>query len=149
MAIIALKRPKSPNNGKIATKNLAENPGNLTWSGDIPIPQKDASGHVLLYQYQYPGSSFCARICYDKNRDEDGNGRIEGEEFKWYLPASNQLIGIYVGSPLLAAPDGSGTTTEDGIGDVKRWYSGIYSYYKTSVGSGRCVRNVSLPDNLK
>lgn len=137
------------NNGKIATKNLAENTGNLTWSGDIPIPQKDASGHVLLYQYQYPGSSFCARICYDKNRDEDGNGRIEGEEFKWYLPASNQLIGIYVGSPLLAAPDGSGTTTEDGIGDVKRWYSGINSYYKTSVGSGRCVRNVSLPDNLK
>ena len=69
--------------GKNATVNLAENIKNLTWSGNIPVPQKDASGHILLYQYQHPASTFSARACYDKNRDEDGNGRIDGEELIW------------------------------------------------------------------
>lgn len=128
--------------GKTATVNLAENIKNLTWSGNIPVPQKDASGHILLYQYQHPASTFTARACYDKNRDEDGNGRIEGEELKWYLPASNQLIGLYIGSPLDAS---SGQTiTEDGSTSAKRWYYGLNSYYKTD-GSARCVRDIPLP----
>ncbi|WP_291599243.1 DUF4906 domain-containing protein [Bacteroides sp.] len=128
--------------GKTATVNLAENIKNLTWSGNIPVPQKDASGHILLYQYQHPASTFSARACYDKNRDEDGNGRIEGEELKWYLPASNQLIGLYIGSPLDAS---SGQTiTEDGSTSAKRWYYGLNSYYKTE-GSARCVRDIPLP----
>ena len=61
-------------------------------------PAKDASRYVLLYQYQYPASSFSARVCYDKNRDENGDGRIDKEEMKWYFPASNQMIGMYIGS---------------------------------------------------
>lgn len=127
--------------GKTATVNLAENIKNLTWSGNIPVPQKDASGHILLYQYQQPVSTFSARSCYDKNRDEDGNGRIEGEELKWYSPASNQLLGLYIGSPL----EGSGqATTEDGNSSAKRWYNGLNSYYKTD-GSTRCVRDIPLP----
>ena len=128
--------------GKNATVNLAENIKNLTWSGNIPVPQKDASGHILLYQYQYPASTFSARACYDKNRDEDGNGQIEGEELKWYLPASNQLIGLYIGS-LLDASSGQ-TITEDGGTSAKRWYYGLNSYYKTE-GGARCVRDIPLP----
>lgn len=128
--------------GKNATVNLAENIKNLTWSGYIPVPQKDASGHILLYQYQHPASTFSARACYDKNRDEDGNGRIEGEELKWYLPASNQLIGLYIGS-LLDASSGQ-TITEDGGTSAKRWYYGLNSYYKTE-GGARCVRDIPLP----
>ena len=38
------------------------------------------------------------RVCYDKNRDENGDGRIDKEEMKWYFPASNQMIGMYIGS---------------------------------------------------
>ncbi|WP_195662844.1 DUF4906 domain-containing protein [Bacteroides congonensis] len=129
------------NCGKTATINLAENIHNLSWTGDIPVPQKDANGHVLLYQYQYPASTFSARVCYDKNRDEDGNGRIEGDELKWYMPASNQLIGIYIGSSLNITS--GNTTTEDGNGSVKRWYNGLNSYYKTDGGS-RCVRDISI-----
>lgn len=128
--------------GKTATVNLAENIKNLTWSGNIPVPQKDASGHILLYQYQHPASTFTARACYDKNRDEDGNGRIEGEELKWYLPASNQLIGLYIGSPLDIST--GQTITEDGSTSAKRWYYGLNSYYKTD-GSARCVRDIPLP----
>ena len=57
--------------GKEATRNLSENIRNLPWNNEkIAAPQKDASRYVLLYQYQYPASSFSARVCYDKNRDK-------------------------------------------------------------------------------
>lgn len=134
--------------GKAATVNLAENIKDLSWAGDVPVPQKDASGHVLLYQYQYPVLTFSARVCYDKNRDEDGNGRIEGEEIKWYLPASNQMLGFYVGSLIGTEPNGA--TTEDGSVNVKRWSSGLNSYSKHQTGSSKCVRDIPpLLDNTQ
>lgn len=86
-------------NGKAVTRKLSENPKNLEMNNSIsayvPALQKDASGNILLYQYQY-GYTIAARACYDLNRDENGNGLIDGNELIWYLPASNQLIGIYV-----------------------------------------------------
>lgn len=30
-------------------------------------------------------------LCMNRNRDEDGNGKIEGSELKWYLPSSGQI----------------------------------------------------------
>ena len=66
---------------------------------------------------------------------------LEGDELKWYMPASNQLIGIYIGSSLNITS--GNTTTEDGNGSVKRWYNGLNSYYKTDGGS-RCVRDIGI-----
>lgn len=31
------------------------------------------------------------RMCMNRNRDENGNGRIDEDELKWYLPASDQM----------------------------------------------------------
>ena len=31
------------------------------------------------------------RMCMNRNRDENGNGRIDEEELKWYLPAADQM----------------------------------------------------------
>ena len=31
------------------------------------------------------------RLCMNRNRDENGNGKIDENELKWYLPASEQL----------------------------------------------------------
>lgn len=137
-------------NGKTATRHLAENTYNQNWvDAAVPIPQKDASGHVLLYQYQYPASTFSARACYDRNRDENGDGIIDGEEFKWYLPASNQLLGLCVA----ALPGlGGGTSTTEFIQRPPYNYcyfiassgSNLWSPDRTS-GSDRCVRDVTPP----
>ncbi len=35
--------------------------------------------------------------CLSRNRDEDGNGKIEGDEIKWYLPAVNQYLTLWIG----------------------------------------------------
>lgn len=40
-------------------------------------------------------NTYAARVCYDKNRDLNGNGVIDEEEVVWYLPAQNQLMGIW------------------------------------------------------
>lgn len=39
--------------------------------------------------------------CMSRNRDEDGNGKIEESELKWYLPAINQYIGMWIGADAL------------------------------------------------
>ena len=35
--------------------------------------------------------------CLQRNRDLDGNGKIEKKEIKWYLPAINQMTGMWIG----------------------------------------------------
>ncbi len=44
------------------------------------------------------------RECMSRNRDEDGDGIIDKEEIKWYLPAIDQLVEIYVGAESLRTP---------------------------------------------
>lgn len=39
--------------------------------------------------------------CMARNRDEDGDGNISDEEVKWYLPAINQYIGMWMGAGAL------------------------------------------------
>ncbi|MBS5638983.1 MAG: DUF4906 domain-containing protein [Bacteroides sp.] len=134
-------------NGKTATRHLAENTYNQNWIDKyVPIPQKDASGHVLLYQYQYPASTFSARACYDRNRDENGDGIIDEKEFKWYLPASNQLLGICVA----ALPGlGGGTSTTEFISPPYCYFiaasSGNFWSPDRDSGLDRCVRDVTSP----
>ena len=138
-------------NGKTATRHLAENTYNQNWvDAYVPIPQKDASGHVLLYQYQYPASTFSARACYDRNRDENGDGIIDEKEFKWYLPASNQLLGLCVA----AIPGlGGGTSTTEFILPSYNYYyfisasGGNFRCSDRTSGSDRCVRDVPPPSD--
>lgn len=138
-------------NGQTATRHLAENTYNQYFEDyytPITIPQKNASGQVFLYQYQdISTNTFAARVCYDRNRDENGNGIIDGEELKWYLPASNQLLGICAGG--LSEQTGGTSTTE---------YLTNYTYFMGVTNSngfdyldrtdnkngGRCVKNVPL-----
>lgn len=39
--------------------------------------------------------------CMNRNRDNNGDGKIDRNEVRWYLAAINQLIGMYVGDGLL------------------------------------------------
>lgn len=139
-------------NGKIATRHLAENTFGQIWTDSqvpVPIPQKNASGQVLLYQYQYPASTFSARACYDKNRDENGNGVIDEEELKWYLPASNQLLGLCAGS-LMEVHATSATENKASTGYLSfkatTGGKGVVNADRTT-GYSRCVRDIPLPDS--
>lgn len=47
---------------------------------------------LMLPTYQYLRYS-----CLSRNRDNNGNGVIDSSEVRWYMAASNQLIGIFLG----------------------------------------------------
>ena len=42
--------------------------------------------------------------CMSRNRDENNDGYITKEEIKWYLPATDQLVGMFLGAESLPAP---------------------------------------------
>lgn len=39
--------------------------------------------------------------CMSRNRDENGDGKIEASEVKWYLPSVGQYIGLWSGEEIL------------------------------------------------
>ena len=48
---------------------------------------------------QYHGMAFS---CLTRNRDNNGNHKIDRDEVRWYLAACNQLIGMWVGNESLS-----------------------------------------------
>ena len=38
-----------------------------------------------------------AFACLQRNRDNNGNGMIDEDEIKWYLPSYNQMLNTYIG----------------------------------------------------
>lgn len=67
--------------------------------------------------------------CMNRNRDNNGDGKIDRNEVRWYLAAINQLVGMYVGDGLLnsntklycKSPEDQAST------DVNRWQQHIVS----------------------
>lgn len=42
--------------------------------------------------------------CMNRNRDNNGNGRIEPEELRWYVPAMGKYLRLLLGAPSLSEP---------------------------------------------
>lgn len=133
------------NYGKTVTRKLAENPDNLPVTSNFKNPPKKENGQVLLYQYTYY-DTFAARFCYDRNRDEDGNGKIDDDEFKWYLPASGQLFGVNIESD---AASWSTTASNAQFSSVyinsNREIGNSGRESTSAIGSARCVRDIDIP----
>lgn len=139
--------------GKPATRYLAENPNNLDIGANIDnfvLPRKDAFGNVLLYQYSYY-DSYAARFCYDRNRDENGNGVIDPEELKWYLPAVNQGLGYLAAAQKGILSGGSWTATEQSYTYMNSFWSLGYlgTNTKSSPLAVRCVRDIDMPAKVR
>lgn len=50
-----------------------------------------------FYQSVALSNNYAVYQCLSRNRDEDGDGIIDGEELKWYLPAVNQCTYYWLG----------------------------------------------------
>lgn len=42
------------------------------------------------------------KACMSRNRDLNGNGRIDENEIRWYAPAVNQYIGLWIGEEVMS-----------------------------------------------
>lgn len=65
---------------------------------DMTVPQYNMQPNKDTPPYGLTGAMFA---CMQRNRDENGNGEIDPDEVKWYLPASNQYITLWMGADAL------------------------------------------------
>ena len=115
------------------------------------------------YKYTYEMRDVAAIAeCLSRNRDENGDGIIDLDELKWYLPATDQLASMFLGAKSLPSPlfddrSVSSVTYDDGnnhyitSNEQKIWaeegcsFGGISSYgSKNYPKLLRCVRNLGL-----
>lgn len=105
--------------------------------------------------------------CMSRNRDENGNGRIDKDEMKWYLPAIYQYMDIWMGT--FGLPNGF--ALYQGDGDMHHFYASncmtdnkgaklryiLWAEEGSSYGANndkgsvdrsiRCIRNLGMTDD--
>ena len=95
------------------------------------IPQMDDNHKSLRY------------FCMARNRDNNGDGKIDASEMRWYLASINQLIGMYVGNGLLPQEarlyNRSKSDMEDG--DADKWRQHVISSSRSSDTNNRIIDN--------
>ena len=90
---------------------------NSTWDSYITYTA-DAKG----YTYTMKDIAAIAE-CLSRNRDENGNGTIDMDEVKWYLPASAQLMSMFLGAKSLPSPLFDDSSITSGVtGDDTRYH---------------------------
>lgn len=96
----------SPNNGYENQVQFVKNNLNNIWSDAVnyssittTINELEVPKYNLQpYKDKLTGAMFA---CMQRNRDENGDGQISDDEIKWYLPASNQYISLWMGADAL------------------------------------------------
>ena len=104
--------------------------GNDTWSTYLDFEVKN---DVPQMQSDYKGLRY---ICLARNRDNNGNGTIDPDEFRWYTASIRQLIGIYVGNGVIDHHSRLyyRSASEQASSDANTWRQHIIS--STLYGSG-------------
>ena len=99
--------------------------------------------------------------CLSRNRDENGNGQVDADELKWYLPAINQYLLLWCGENYLYGDTRLVDPADiPNISDADQYGAGAYNLFTSSNsreywalegvsygpgGSGnglRCIRNL-------
>lgn len=94
------KKPDSSFDGRGNMEKMLETPGTDVGSAMWGYTEAPETGNV--YQSFPEKYKYAAYACLLRNRDENGDGKIEGDEIKWFLPALDQYTAVYVGMDALS-----------------------------------------------
>lgn len=140
--------------------------GSHTWNGRENM-KKDLSG---LTWDNIKSNKALVKACMSRNRDLNGNGTIDDDEIRWYAPAVNQYIGLWIGEEVMSTEaklfnkQTSTLSKNNDPGCRMLYYTstrGINTYFSeegmaTNNHNGtrkatliRCVRNLQSNDNDK
>ena len=97
----------------------------MNFQVDNSVPQMNDDHKALRY------------LCMSRNRDNNGDGKIDASEMRWYLASIRQLIGLYVGDGLLNQNSRlyNRTSTQRASNEEKVWRQHVISSTKYSSGS--------------
>lgn len=104
-------KPKSestdPKNGRdntikeIGIENDAVNNYAVNWAQNGFLLSKDEKTLEAGEQRLNTNTQAAYLACLTRNRDFDGNGKIGEDELRWYTPARDQVLGLWIGEPAL------------------------------------------------
>lgn len=100
---------------------------------DYEVPNE-----VPLMQNDYKSLRY---FCMARNRDNNGNGKIEKDEVRWYLASIQQLVGLFVGNGVVqqSARLYYRTPEQKASSEKNHWYQFVISSTHHSSGHGPIV----------
>lgn len=152
--------------GTSQNQYLYQSHGSNKWDGRANMKQ-DLSG---LTWDKIKSNKSLVKACMSRNRDLNGNGRIDDNEIRWYAPAVNQYIGLWIGEEVMSTEaklfnKQTSTLSKNNDPGCRMLYytstSGINTYFSEEGMATnnhnetwkatliRCVRNLQSNDNDK
>lgn len=107
-----LRGDKSGTNADHGRKNMDFSGQWGTYLDFDKVPE--ANGMV---NYMKSGKDIAYYACLQRNRDENGNGKIDPDEVKWYLPSSKQYISLWIGNEAISS-EANIYGAEGGVGKI-------------------------------
>ena len=97
------EKPMAPATGLVNMTTMLSSPGAPGYNvNDQTMWGYTEANPNNAYQSFPDDYKYAAYACLLRNRDENGDGSIEGDEIKWYLPALDQYTAFYVGLDALS-----------------------------------------------
>lgn len=141
-------------NGLWNTWKYLEN--NTSWNQHVNVNIPDTQMNTFATKKE----TLALARCLSRNRDENGDGKITLDEVKWFLPTSEQLMGMYLGAQSLPSPLYDANNISFAYADRVNYHyttsnkKRIWSEEGASVGdyptdgtipqNFRCVRNLGI-----
>lgn len=70
----------------------------VDWSKFLNLADDDSSKPLMNTSSGGESYAYLRYSCLSRNRDNDGDGKIDKDELRWYMATSNQLLGLFLGS---------------------------------------------------
>lgn len=90
-------------------KAITNGSASTAWTQYLSNSFQSVNGKTMsvpTYQETVDGTAtyYTSRACLNRNRDLNGNGVIDREEMRWFLPSDKQYVRIVIGAPGLSTP---------------------------------------------
>lgn len=89
---------------KVQLNNFSRSGQTNSWNG-LSNMKQDMNGITTWNGYLNTYTQYAKFACLSRNRDLDGDGTIDDDEVRWYCPAINQYIGMWIGRDAFTEAD--------------------------------------------
>ena len=137
-------------NGLTNTRAIVQNASSQNWTDFVNITNNGFTGSTAPTASEIMTAKGANPLyqCLSRNRDLNGNGTIDQDEIKWYVPTYRQYIYLWCG--MKSIPPDITFEHENYVTSMKGGYRIWWAYEGTAIGSaeggaakGRCARNLT------
>ena len=134
--------PNSDDNGRLNSARIwnvgANSNNNPDWEGASGILDYSVDNYHPELKEGYRALAYS---CLTRNRDNDGDGKIDADEIRWYTASVNQLVGMWVGNAALS-PSARlyQPANKNSIGGGLEWRSWVVSSTASDITNPRVIR---------